>query len=249
MNYSQDGILVARIGKKKIYISDKTDDGNIHKEIKLKPDSIDIIQLIPNPDIERSVLAIFGSSGSGKSFFAKQYCDEYNKLYKKNPIYLFSTVGEDSSIDCVKNLKRINIHDEDFINEDIPIEDLAESMVIFDDCGCITNKILKNKLQKLAELCMEVGRHHCISIIFVNHVACNGAETKKILNECSSITIFLRNIGGKSLKYLLESYLGCDKKEISKIKTLKGYGRAMTIVKSYPKIAFTERCAYTLDDN
>ncbi len=53
-------------------------------------------------------------------------------------------------------------------------------------------------------------------------------------------------LGTRSLKYLCENYLGMDKDEIKRLKKLKT--RAVTIIKSYPKIVLSERQIYCLCD-
>ena len=50
-------------------------------------------QQVPNPNTERSILYITGSSGSGKSYYTKAYCDCYRKIYPKREIYLFSSLA------------------------------------------------------------------------------------------------------------------------------------------------------------
>ena len=249
MNFECNGQIIAKINgtKKRLHVTDKVDDGDVvHNEIKLpKKQSF---QLTPNPDTERQILYICGASGSGKSFFARQYCDEYTKLNKKNSIFLFSSIAEDSSVDKIKNLKRIDIRNPEFLEEELSIDDFENSLIIFDDCDCISDKHIRAKIQALAEMCLETGRHKNISIIFTSHTACNGHQTKKILNECHSITIFLRSLGGKALKYLLESYLSLDKHQIKRLKAMKGDGRALTITKTYPQVAFSEKRAIILHD-
>ena len=248
MNYESNGELIARVNgtKKKLHVSCDNCDDTTHKEIKLQTGQS--FQMIPNPDKERQILYICGASGSGKSFFAKQYCEEYTKLNKKNPIYLFSSLPEDDSVDCIKNLKRVNIRDVDFVDEELDINDFKDSMIIFDDCDCISNKQVRAKIQSIAEMCLETGRHKSISIIFTSHTACNGHQTKKILNEAHTVTLFLRSLGGKALSYLLESYFGLNKKQMKRIKSMKGDGRALTITKTYPQIAFSEKRAILLHD-
>jgi hypothetical protein len=46
-------------------------------------------------------------------------------------------------------------------------------------------------------------------------------------------------MGGKSSKYLLDGYLGLDKKQIEKLKNVKS--RWTTIMKSYPQLVLTQR--------
>ena len=152
----------------------------------------------------------------------------------------------DDSVDCIKNLKRVNIRDIEFISEDLDIDDFKDSMIIFDDTDCISDKQIRAKIQSISEMCLETGRHKNISIIYTSHTACNGHNTKKVLNEAHSITLFLRSLGGKALKYLLESYFGLDKNQIKKIKSMRGDGRALTITKTYPIVAFSEKRAILL---
>ena len=250
MNYVNDGPVIAKINgnKKKIYVSSELEEKeHQHREIKLPTGQS--FQIVPNPETEREILMIIGSSGSGKSYFAKQYCAEYTKLHPKNQIYLLSSLTSDPTVDSIKNLNRLDINHEDFLDEPIDIESFANSLVIADDCEAITNKLLRAKITAILDQLLTIGRHHNISVIFINHTACDGARTKKILNECSSITIFLRTLGGKALDYLLKSYMALDTKQVKKLKKMRGHGRACTILKSYPQIAITDRMAYVIGDD
>ena len=201
-------------------------------------------QQVPNPSTERSILYITGASGSGKSYYTKAYCDCYRKIYPKRDIYLFSSLSDDSSIDKIKGLKRIKITPE-FMSEEISAKDFENSLVIFDDCDCITNKAQRIKLQAILNSVLETGRHFNTSVIYTSHSACNGNDTKKILNEAHSVTIFPTGLGGRSLKYLLDSYMGLDKEQIKKIKKLES--RWVTITKTYPMCVLSEKEAYILN--
>jgi hypothetical protein len=64
-------------------------------------------------------------------------------------------------------------------------------------------------------------------------------QTKKLLNESHAITVFPRNMGGRSIKYLFENYLGLDKEEIKRLKKLKT--RALTVVKGWPKVVVSDK--------
>jgi hypothetical protein len=200
-------------------------------------------QLIPNINNERDIHYITGASGSGKSFFAKKYIDQYRKLHPKREIYLFSSLKEDSSIDKVKNLRRIQLNP-DFLNEDLTAEDFKDSLVIFDDTDCITDKKMRLKVQAILNNLLESGRHHRVSVIYTSHTPCNGNDTKKILNEAHSITVFPHGLGGRGLKYLLEQYLGLDKHQIKKMKNLDS--RAVSVLKTYPQICLAEREAFVV---
>lgn len=211
---------------------------NPTSEISLqdKPDLV--FQLIPNPLTERQILYVTGSSGSGKSFFTRKYCNEFVKLFPKRAIYLFSSIADDDSIDKIKGLNRIKMTPE-FLDENWEINDFKDSLVIFDDTDCITDKKTRNKVTGILNIILETGRHTNTYCVYTSHLACAGNDTKRILNECHSITLFPSSCGGRTLKYLLESYLGLDKEQIKKVKGLKS--RWVTILKTYPKCILSEK--------
>ena len=143
----------------------------------------------------------------------------------------------------------MDITHEEFMDEPFDITELANSCVIFDDCEVISNKRLRQYVEAIADQCMIIGRHHNITVIMLAHTGCNGAKSKQILNECSSMTVFLRTMGGKARKYLFENYLSMDKDQMKKINSMKKFGRALTITKTYPQVAITEQCAYVLNND
>lgn len=251
MNLEDSGTPVAIIkfdgDKKKNRIlsidNDKTNVNDFLKELKLtKPK--EHLQHIPNKKTERQILYITGASGSGKSYYTKMYCDEYRKMFPKNPIYLISSINEDSSIDKVKNMKRIRLSN-DFLTTDLQADDFKDSLVIFDDTDCLTNKIMRMKVNAILNMLLETGRHTNTSVIYTSHLATNGLDTKRILNEAHSITIFPHSLGGRTLKYLLENYFGLDKHQIKRIKTLPS--RWVTLIKSFPMVVISEKDAFVLN--
>jgi hypothetical protein len=251
MNIEDVGTPVAKITfegdkKKNRLLSIESSKDNVENYIKelhlTKPK--ESLKHVPNKKTERQILYITGASGSGKSYYTKHYCDEYHKLFPKNPIYLFSSISEDSSIDKVKGLKRIALNNELLIT-DLAAADFKDAMVIFDDTDCITNKMMKMKVNNILNMLLETGRHTASSVIFTSHLPTNGLETRRILNEAHSITIFPHSLGGRSLKYLLENYFGLDKIQIKKVKTLPS--RWVTIIKSFPMVVISEKDAFVLN--
>ena len=202
-------------------------------------------QLIPNSNKERSCNAIFGQAGSGKSYWCCNYIKEYIKLYPKRPIYLFTTITSD--IGCLKDIKKIKIIElnKEFAHDDIPMEELKESLCLFDDIDNIRDKQLKKKLFQTLNDCLQVGRKFKIEVLITFHVATAGNDTKIILNECNSVSFNYRTFGNRSLKYLLDSYLGMDKKQIERLKKLDG--RMVTVCKTYPKVVLGEKELYILE--
>ena len=117
--------------------SDK--DGTLIKEFKKLDISKDSkLQHTIDPNTERQILYITGCSGSGKSTYTRKYLEEYKKKYKSNPIYLFSSLTEDESLDSIKP-KRIII-DDTLVSDPIEISELAHSCCIFDDIDVISKK-------------------------------------------------------------------------------------------------------------
>jgi hypothetical protein len=225
-----------------VSISEKENEARYpFNELQLKGE--EQFQVIPNPKTEREVIYITAPSGSGKSWWTKRYCDEYRKLYKKRPIYLFSSISEDSSIDSIKGLKRIKLSPE-LINEPIEAKDFTDSLVIFDDTDVISDKVIKNKVNSILNSILETGRHFNVSVCYTSHIACAGNDTKRILNEAHFTVIFPKTAGNRSLKYLLDGYLGLDKHQIAKIKSLKG--RWICISKTFPRVVISEQEIYIL---
>jgi hypothetical protein len=249
MNFEK-GAIIAKVLNSKLkgdvlHVTDKTEDIKEHFNTYNCKDK-EGIQQIPDKQKERQILYITGASGSGKSYYTYLYCEQYKKLYPKNPIYLISSINDDSSIDKIKGLKRFDLNPK-FIETHIGVEDFKNSMVIFDDTDCITNKILRTKINGLLGLILETGRHFNTSCIYTSHVPSAGLDTKKILNESHSITLFPNALGGRALKNLLENYLGFDKEQRKKIRQIKS--RWITITKTYPMTVLFQSGAYLVNNN
>jgi hypothetical protein len=206
------------------------------KEIKLEAD--EEFQVIPNVRSERTIGYICGQSGSGKSYFCKDYCEQYKRINPKNDIFLLSALCDDKgSIDKVKGLKRIKLND-DFLNDTIDIAELKDSLIIFDDVDSLKG-LQKKKVWELMNNVLTMGRHHNISCLITYHVITNGLDTKVILNESHFIVCFPSTMGNGAIKYLFDKYLGLDNKEIKKIKKIKT--RWICVMKSYPKVIIAQK--------
>ena len=219
-----------------------------YKDIKLEKNKNQIFQVIGDPNEERYIYYIIGRSGSGKSYFIKQWISLfYHELYKKRPIYLFSYLDSDKTLDELKYIKRIKL-DNEFLNDDeITSKDFNNSCVIFDDIDNIKNKKIKKKVDDLLNEILVVGRHENITALITRHTATNGQETKIILAESHAYVIFPTGIGNKPLKYLLDNYLGLDNSQISKIKNSKS--RWVCIQRTFPLSVITEKDTYLLTND
>ena len=244
MNFDKVGRSLARIegGKlngKVVSVYTEGDDNDLIKKqfnnLKLTGESK--FQQIPDPDTERQIVYITGASGSGKSTYAAKYIQEYKKLFKKNPIYVFSALKDDESLDVVKP-KRIVIDDSIYTNP-LNVEDFESSLVVFDDIDVISDKKQREAVYNILNQILMIGRHFCISCIITNHLSTAGIDTKRVLNEAHSIVWFPFSGSGVGLKRLLVDYCGLDKKDIIKSKKCKS--RWVCLFKNYPQIIMCER--------
>jgi hypothetical protein len=239
-----DSLAIIKGTKHVISLSDKSKYSS--EEIVL--DKNETFSPMPNINKNRDVLYIFGSSGSGKSYYVFLYAQQYKKLYPKNNIYVFSTLDSDKEgIDKIKGIKRIKLNKEFVDDELIPTEEFKNSLIIFDDVDNISDKQLKKRVWAYMNNFLQTGRHFNISLAITFHISAGGADTKMIINEASSITFFGATIGGRNLKYMLDSYLGLDKQQINKVKKLNS--RWITILKTYPKVILSEKECYILKND
>lgn len=252
LNFEESGEALCRVEDKDrdtkkmiLFISpDKSAPMTPYKEVKMRDKAT--LQVIPNKKAERTIRYVTGASGSGKSYFTKEYADEYKKMYPKREIYILSSIKEDKTLDKIKGLKRIKLDSQEFLTNDLTAEDFKDSMVIFDDTDVLTIKAQKLKVDSILNSVLETGRHFNVEVVFTSHLACDGLRTKRILNECKSVTIFPCGLGNKSMKYLLDNYFGLDRNQIKKIKNTES--RSVTIVKSFPMVAISSKEAFILNN-
>ena len=198
------------------------------RQLKIANDSK--FQHVPDTTKEREILYITGPSGSGKSTYTRKYLEQYKKKYKNREIYLFSSLPSDESLDKIKP-KRIKL-DESMYTDPIKVDELSESICIFDDIDVISEKKVREAVYDVLNQVLEIGRHYKIHCVVTNHLPTNGKDTRRILNEAHTVTYFPHSAGGK-VKYMLEEYVGLDKKQIAYMK--KQNSRWATIYKNYPQ--------------
>ena len=246
-NIGREICLIKSKNKKKdkiISMSDGNDARNSYSEISVDP-SNEYLQYIKDSDTERICLYVIGMSGSGKSYWSAAFVNQWKLINKKKEIFLISPITDDKSINSLSPT-RLNPLSDTFQASPPSVNDFPEgSMLICDDIEAYSKKIQKT-IMELVNSILTTGRHYKISIIFIAHSACNGAATKLLLNESTAVTVFPKNMTGKSANYLLGQYFGLDNKEIKAIKKLPS--RAITIVRSYPMVLLTNNQAIMLND-
>ena len=199
------------------------------KQLKIANESS--FQQVPDTTKEREILYITGPSGSGKSTYTRKFLEQYKKKFKDRPIYLFSSLPSDESLDKIKP-KRVRL-DASIHTDPIDVEELKDSVCIFDDIDVIADRKIREGVYNILNQVLEIGRHYKITCVVTNHLPTNGKDTRRILNEAHTITYFPHSAGGK-IKYMLEEYVGLDKKQIAYMK--KRCSRWCTVFKNYPQV-------------
>ena len=238
MNISGNGQLVAIIKddglkkKNKIYVDDDEDKYESFQSMHLKKGRF---QVVPDKKQFRNTFFIVGANGSGKSYWIRDYVLEFIKTFPTYPIRLFSSKNEDNNLDTIPQIKRIKI-DESFVTTPVKYELLSKSLAIFDDIDAFDGKIRK-AIFHLMDICLKNGRSYNIHVISTYHSSTN-REISSALNESEGIVFFMKNYN-RSMKYLLEGYIGLNSQQIKTLR--KNKSRSTTYIKTYPNVFIQER--------
>lgn len=205
-----------------------------------------IMMPVPNLDT-REVSYIAGPSGSGKSTYASKIIENFHKLFPDNNIYIFSRLESDPVLDRLKPI-RVTL-DNSLIEDPIDVHSELQQgdLILFDDCDTLQDKKLKDAVSRLKNDILETGRHLNLYIIITSHLI-NGndkKDTRTVLNEAHTITIFPKSGSTYGINYVLKNYIGLNKQQINKIISLPS--RWVTIGKSYPQYVLYEKGIYLIN--
>jgi len=204
--------------------------------------------LIPTKDPKkREVWYIAGASGSGKSHIAKGIAEQYMTQFPDRDVYLVSKLDEDDTLDSMKGRRCIRLKPAKLVEN--PLKDLKmleNSLVIFDDYDTFQGKEMK-VIQQLIDDIAIMGRHENITMLCLTHYLTNYSKTRLLLTEATHIVVYPLSTGAHALNYLLKTYLGLEKEEISAIR--RGGSRWVCLYKNYPNYAITETEAFLLHED
>ena len=187
--------------------------------------------VLPSPDPKkREVFYIAGSSGSGKSYFAKGIAELYRKLHPSREVYLISKLEEDNTLDKMSPPpKRINI--QTLIDDYPELEEFQDCCVIFDDYDTFTGPAEK-VVHKLIDDLATMGRHTNTTMLCLSHYLTNYKKTRLLLNEATHIVVYPMATSFHALSYLLKTHIGMTKDDC---RDLKKQGRWVCVYKHYPQ--------------
>ena len=118
------------------------------------------------------------------------------------------------------------------VDDPISLDELANSLVVFDDIDQITDKNIQNAVWNLRDRILEVGRSKGISICVVAHQITNYKQSRICLNESDYVVFFPKSGASYQIKYFLKNYGGLEKVNINKIMNLPS--RSVILKKTYP---------------
>jgi hypothetical protein len=196
-------------------------------------------QIIPDFSKERSTVFVAGTAGSGKSYWCAEYLREYAKLYPDNPIYLITeAIDADPAFKGIK-LKKVNL--DGILEDPIHYNEFDNCCVVFDDTDALTGKLFKYVYEMRNKL-LKNSRKKNVTVITTSH-SFTGRDLQPVLNESMCVVFFPSNYN-RSLKYLLENYIGLTKVGISMVR--KSKSRHIAYIKTFPNVLVEEKKILTL---
>lgn len=209
---------------------------NNGKSINIKNKSM---MFLPDFTKERELIYIFGPSGSGKSVLTKKFVEEFKRGRPDYDIFLFSRISEDPSLEGI-DFTHIELNED--VLENIDVDTLENSLVIFDDTDTPNNKEVTKLINSLKDMIAQEGRHYNITAIITTHMACNYNKTRVILNECQKYIIFPRGNGVKQMENMFCHYGGLNKNQFENVRKLDT--RWAMLNTSYPNYIVHEKGIY-----
>ncbi len=211
------------------------------KEFTIHDDGI--IKMLPNFESSWEHAYIAGPTGSGKSYQIKKLAEEMRLVYPDKKIYVISEVEEDPLLDKIQGgVRRLDI--EELLENPKEPEFFRDCLLIFDDIDSIEDKDNLKAINAMRDAYLKRGSKTNTSVIVSSHLISNYKETRVVLNECSTITIFPKSGCTNGIEYVLKRYVGLGKDQIRKIFELPT--RSVTIYKRYPMFVVYDHGIYLL---
>ena len=210
-NKDDKRIAIIHGGKydKQFIISTSNPDGV--KDIFIRDGDVE-----PLPDFKiHEKICISGPSYSGKSFYASMWSKNYVKRSPRD-IIIISGLDEDKELD--KLTKYTDVYrvpmDETFF--ELTVEDMANSIVIFDDVCLIPDPELRKFAARLEDELLKGARHNDIVMLSTNHILLGGMATQSLLMEATSVVLFPQTIDRGQIINYLQKRLKFNKRQLEK---------------------------------
>ena len=215
-------------------------------EFKIPDDKEEHLELsFPLANSERLVMFVVGRNGCGKSTVIQKILKNYIKVYKNRKIILFSLQDYDDKLDPIfKNIQRVELGDE-FMENPFSLDELRNSICIFDDVDSARNKKLKDALNKLKDDILKNGRSHSgdrnedIDVIMTNHNVLGGHETTTMIRESFFYVVFPKGSTSQAINQITKKYSGLKNDHVQRV--VRNPARYVIIHNTHPGYVLTEK--------
>ncbi len=195
--------------------------------------------ILPSEETERMYIA--GKSGCGKSTLAARYMVDYLRMFPQRRVLLFSRHHEEKAYEGIPH-QAIELNDE-LVDSPIDLNEIKDSLVVFDDTDNLQDKKIKKVLQLLNDDIISNGRKYNIHCLTLAHQLLNYKESRNLLNEANRV-VFFNNGTTFHIKNYLTKYAGIDAQMVKKILGL--HSRWICISLGYPMYILHEHGAFLL---
>jgi hypothetical protein len=170
------------------------------------------------------------------------FCRQWRLQDPEKKIYLFSRVAKDEALDDLSPARFLI--DQDLVTDPPKPEAFRNCIVIFDDIDTIPDKKHADCVRKIRDDLLETGRHEDVTVISTSHQIANYKNTRTLLNEASSVTIFPQSGSKYHIERYLKTYGGMDRATVQKI--LKLPSRWVTHYRWAPQFILHEHGSFLI---
>ena len=125
------------------------------------------------------------------------------------------------------------------------MDELRNSICIFDDVDSVRDKKLKESLNKLKDDILKNGRSHSgdrnedIDVIMTNHNVLGGHETTTMIRESFFYVVFPKGSTTQSLNQITKKYSGLKNDHVQRV--IRNPARYVIIHNTHPGYVLTEK--------
>lgn len=210
---------------------------------------------------KRDVVLLMGKSGSGKSWWSKNYIKKYMLMHPTRKIRIVTPIPEDKTLQELQyfpngkyneNVKYIPPDEKHWVTNKPSAKEsyLYESLWLIDDSEAVENKKVRESIERFVAQVGNIGRKHSnsqgnITLLYVTHSLTLGQNTRlrTFLNECTKMVLYPQHIVPKGLKYLFENYISMPWEGKSSLHNLMKQGRHIMVSTTAPVYTISKRKA------
>ena len=200
---------------------------------------------IDDPDADKSeyrqTAYIAGPSGCGKTIYAAAQIKAFSKIWPENPVFgICKTRMEDDRGYKGLGIKQLSVENLRKTKKGkIDIKEMFGNtgcLIVFDDWDSFDRGTDRAYVLALMQDCLNLGRKLRISVIVTSHQLTNYLETRPIIAEAQSVTLFPRDTMRAAMSYMATK-LGLSKDIVAR---LPRKGRWVTVHKTNPMYLLSE---------